>query len=298
MRQDQAEGDRVRRDRVGLGWRPELAAAIFDALDRIDVLEVIAEHYLDVPRRERDALKLLARDVPLHIHGVELGLAGVEEVDTARLDRLARLVADVEPEAWSEHLAFVRAGGVEIGHLAAPPRNDASVAGAAENIRKAARIVGSLPLMENIATLVEPPLSTLSEADWIADIVRASGCGLLLDLHNVHANAANFAYHPMEFLARIPLERVGAIHIAGGKWITSPGGRQVLLDDHLHEVTEPVYQLLAEVAAHASQPLTVILERDGDYPAIDVLMGELDRARAALAAGRRRQRHEEQAHAG
>src|SRR5204862_6937151 len=99
------------------------------------------------------------------------GLAGAEEVGSKRLDRLARLVNEVEPEVWSEHLAFVRAGGIEIGHLAAPPRSEASVAGAARNVRKAADIVGSMPLMENIATLLDPPCSSLSEQAWIADIV-------------------------------------------------------------------------------------------------------------------------------
>src|SRR5438270_4841425 len=107
----------MRTDRAGLGWRPELAAGIFDALDRIDVLEVVADNYLDAGRRHRKALRALARRVPVHIHGIALGLAGAEDVSTRRLDQLARLVNDVEPEAWSEHLAFVRAGGVEIGHL-------------------------------------------------------------------------------------------------------------------------------------------------------------------------------------
>ena len=133
----------MRNDRVGLGWRPELAAGIFDALDQIDVLEVIADNYVDAGRRQRQALKMIARQVPVHIHSIALGMAGAEEVCAKRLDRLARLINEVEPEAWSEHLAFMRAGGVEIGHLAAPPRTEASVAGAARNLRRARDIVGS-----------------------------------------------------------------------------------------------------------------------------------------------------------
>lgn len=278
----------MRKDRVGLGWRPELAAGIFDALDRIDVLEVIADNYLDAPRRQRQALRMMGRRVPVHLHGIALGLAGAEDVSIRRLDRLARLVNEVEPESWSEHLAFVRAGGIEIGHLAAPPRTDASVAGAARNLRKARDIVGSMPHMENIATLIEPPCSTLSEQAWIADIASASGCGLLLDLHNLHANASNFGFDPLDFLSDIPLARVECIHIAGGEWIAAPDGAgRYLLDDHLHDVTEPVYDLLTEVAARVSQPLIVVLERDGAYPPMPAMLAELDRARAALAAGRR-----------
>jgi hypothetical protein len=251
----------MHRDRVGLGWRPELAAGIFSALDRIDILEVVGDNYLEANRQQRLALKLLSREVPLHIHSIDLGMAGSAEVSTKRVDRLARLINDVEPEAWSEHLAFVRAGELEIGHLAATPRNEVSVAGTANNLRKAAQIIGSLPFMENIATLLQPPCSTLSEQRWISDIVAASDCGILLDLHNLYANAINFSFDPLQFLAEIPMERVGCIHIAGGRWISSPDGtKQYLLDDHLHEVTDPIYELLAEVAARATQPLTVILE--------------------------------------
>ena len=279
----------MQNDRVGLGWRPELAAGIFEALDRIDVLEVIADDHVEAGRRDREALKHLARQVPVHLHGIGLGLAGTEEVGTKRLDLFARLIDSVEPEAWSEHLAFVRAGGVEIGHLAAPPRTTASVAGSARNLRKAASVVGAMPMMENIATLVEPPCSALGEAAWITDIAAASGCGLLLDLHNLYANATNFGFDPLRFLAEIPLARVGCIHIAGGRWVDAPdGSRRYWLDDHLHDVADPVYDLLSEVAARAWQPLTVILERDGAYPPLPAMLAELDRARAALAAGRRR----------
>jgi uncharacterized protein (UPF0276 family) len=279
----------MQEDRVGLGWRPELAAGIFEALDRIDVLEVVADDYFDASRRQRQALKFLARRVPVHIHCIALGMAGAEEVSAKRLDRVARLVNDVEPEAWSEHLAFVRAGDIEIGHLAAPPRTEAAVAATARNLQKAADIVGTLPMMENIATLMEPPCSTLSEAAWISDVISASRCGLLLDLHNLYANATNFAFDPLQFLAEIPLAQVSCIHIAGGRWIEAPGGdKRYWLDDHLHDVGQPVYDLLREVAARTSQPLTVVLERDGAYPPMPTILRELECAREALAAGRRR----------
>lgn len=277
------------KDRVGLGWRPELAAGIFDALERIDVLEVVADNYLEANRAQRQGLNLMAQHAAVHLHCIDLGLAGTEEVATARLERVARLVDAVKPEGWSDHLAFVRAGGIEIGHLAAPPRTEESVESAARNLRKAARIVGSMPAMENIATLIEPPGSTLSEPAWISRIIAQTGCALLLDVHNFYANGVNFGTDPLSFLDAIPLDSIAYLHIAGGRWITSPdGAKPYLLDDHLHAVTEPVYALLAEVAARAAQPLTVILERDGEYPDMPVLLDELDRARDALAQGRAR----------
>jgi uncharacterized protein (UPF0276 family) len=277
-------------DRVGLGWRPELAAGIFDSLDQIDVLEVIADNYFDARRRERQALKMIARQVPVQIHSIALGLAGTEAVSRQRLDRVARLVNEIEPEAWSEHLAFTRASGVEIGHLAAPPRTEASVEAAVQNLETASAVVGSKPLMENIATLLEPPCSHLSEPAWIVNIMAASGCDLLLDLHNLYANSINFGFDPLQFLSSLPLARIGGVHIAGGQWITAPdGSKSHLLDDHLHDVTEPVYELLRELAARVPKPLTVILERDGAYPPMPALLRELQRARDALAMGRCRQ---------
>ncbi|HKS16467.1 MAG TPA: DUF692 domain-containing protein [Planctomycetota bacterium] len=268
-------------DRVGLGWRPEIAAGIFSRLDRIDVVEVIADDYFDAPSREIRALRTLGAHVPVVLHGVSLGLASTVPVDARRLEKMARLVDRVRPEAWSEHLAFVRGGGVEIGHLAAPPRTESTVDGAAANLDRARAVVGSAPLVENIATLIDPPGSDLDEGEWIRVILAATRGDLLLDLHNLHANAVNFGFDAREFIRRLPADRIGAVHLAGGKWI----GR--LLDDHLHDVPDEVYDLLERTAAHASRSLTVILERDGNFPPMDELIAQLDRARVALRAGRR-----------
>jgi uncharacterized protein (UPF0276 family) len=277
-------------DRFGLGWRPELAAGILTHLDRIDIVEVIADDYFDAAKSKRRALKTLAAQVPVALHGVSMGLASSVSVETKRLEQTARLVDEIQPEFWSEHLAFVRAAGIEIGHLAAPPRTRAIIEGAARNLCAAGEIVGALPLVENIATLIDPPGSTLSEAEWTRDILAAANSGLLLDLHNLYANAVNFGFDPYDFIDRIPRERIRAIHLAGGRWIKAlTTDEHRLLDDHLHDVPDAVYDLLEYTGAETSRPLTVILERDGRYPAIEVLLNQLDRARAALRLGRAKQ---------
>jgi uncharacterized protein (UPF0276 family) len=274
------------RDRFGLGWRAELAAGILTHLDRIDVVEIIAEDHFRAGRTGLRALRALAMQVPVLLHGVSLGLASTVAVDDARLDRMARLVEATGAEAWSEHLAFVRGGGIEIGHLAAPPRSEASAAGAVANLRRATERVGSAPLLENIATLVDPPASTLDEADWTARIVDDGDAKLLLDLHNLYANAVNFGEEPLALLRRFPLERVRAVHLSGGVWIEGPRKARRLLDDHLHDVPAEVLALLRALGAAAPQPLTVILERDGRYPPMARLLEQLDAARQALGEGR------------
>ncbi len=277
-------------DRFGLGWRPELGAGILSSLDRIDLVEVIADDWLRAGRRERRALRTLAAQTPVTLHGVELGLASTGPVEQRRLDAIARLVEHARPQSWSEHLAFVRAGGIEIGHLAAPPRSPATVDGLAENVARARRTVGVAPALENIATLVEPPGVGWDEAEWIARALAAADTALLLDLHNLHANAVNFGWDATDALRRLPLERVTAVHLAGGRWISAgaAGDDRRLLDDHRHDVPDPVFDLLTELGALACAPLTVVIERDGRFPPIGALLAELDRARAALAAGRRR----------
>jgi uncharacterized protein len=281
-------GKNTIQDRVGLGWRRELAVGILSHLDRIDVVEVIADDFFDAPRPERRALRALAAQTTVVLHGVSLGMASSVPVDPRLLEKNARLCGEVEPEYWSEHLAFVRGGGVEIGHLTAPPRTDATIEGATANLERARAVVGAAPLVENIATLIDPPGSDYDEIDWIKRIIDSSPCDLLLDLHNLHANATNFGYDSMEFLKSLPAERVAAAHLAGGKWVEALGERR-LLDDHLHDAPEPVYQLLTELAAMVPHPLTVILERDGAYPPMETLLRQLDRAREALAEGRSRQ---------
>jgi uncharacterized protein (UPF0276 family) len=273
-------------DRVGIGWRPDLAAGIFENLGEIDLLEVIADDFFAAPARDIRALKSLSSQVPVTLHGIGMGLAASAPVDSRYLDRMARLLDQVRPESWSEHLAFVRAGGIEIGHLAAPPRTPENIDGAAENLFRAERTTGRKPLLENIATLVVPPASSLSESVWISSILNAADCDLLLDLHNVFANGFNHGYDAKDFLSQIPPSRVRAVHIAGGKLISASDGSTRILDDHLHDVPDAVFDLLEESAAISPNPLAVILERDGAYPPMPELLVQIRRARHAVERGR------------
>jgi uncharacterized protein (UPF0276 family) len=278
----------IDRDLVGIGFRPELATSILSHLEHIDVVEVIADDYFDAPRKNLRSLETLAAQVPVVVHGISLGLASVSRVEERRLEAMARVVRAVRPAFWSEHLAFVRSNGFEIGHLAAPPRCEATVNGTAENVRRARAVVGSSPLLENVATLVDPPGSSYDEASFVSRTVLATNAELLLDLNNLHSNATNFGFAARGFLQQIPLEHVRAVHLAGGSWVCAASGERRLLDDHMHDVPHAVFELLEEVGARVPHPITVILERDGAYPPFSELLAELQRARGALAAGRRR----------
>lgn len=273
-----------------MGWRAELAAGILSHLDEIDVLEVIADDYFHASGQQLRVLRSLAAARPVSLHGVGMGLASCSPVAPSRLASMARLVETVAPESWSEHLAFVRAGGVEIGHLAAPPRTAQNVAATIANLALARGVVGSAPEMENVASLIAPPASTLDEASWIGQIVDGADVALLLDLHNLYANAVNFGAAPETLLLNMPLARVRTVHLSGGRWIAEPGAAQPprlrLLDDHVHDVPAAVFELLALLASRAPQALTVIIERDGRFPPFGQIREQLALARAALRSGR------------
>lgn len=275
-------------DRVGLTWHPRLAAAILAARERVDLVEVIPEGIFLESRGAQRALRRLAREIPISIHGVSLGLASTSRVDERRIGQFARLIDYVQPECWSEHLAFVRAGSIELGHLAAPSRTETTIDATAANIDRAARGVGSHPLVENVATIIDPPGSTLAERTWLTRLLATSRADLLLDLHNLYTNAINFGFDAPDFLRSIPPERIRSIHLAGGAPVQASNGQERWLDDHLHDVPDPVYDLLEIVGERVPHGVDVVLERDGAFPPFNHLLAQLDRARVALARGRRR----------
>ena len=268
-------------DTFGIAYRPALAASVFEHRAEIDVIEVIGDDYFGAPKRELEALRLLARHVPTRIHAVGLGLASCSRVDMARVYALARVVDAAGSGMWSEHLAFVRAGGIEVGHLCAPPRTAATLEGLASNVARARRVIGSGPALENIATLIEPPGGELDEATFVRRALEQADTPLLLDLHNLHANAQNFGLDPIAYLDTLPLSRVRTVHLAGGRMFH---GR--VLDDHRHDVPESVFALLEALAARIAPPIEVIVERDGRPPPMQVYLAELAQARRAMQRGR------------
>ncbi len=275
-------------DRFGITWHPSIAASVLAHRDRLDLIEVIPEGRFLESRRARRALRRLARAIPVSIHGVSLGLSSVTRVDAGRLDAFARLVGEVEPESWSEHLAFVRAGGIELGHLAAPSRTALTAEATAEQLELAVRYVGSYPCVENVATPVDPPGSDCSEVTWLQEVLDASPANLLLDLHNLYTNGKNLGFDSKAALMAIPAARIRAIHIAGGVDVQVSGGSVRRVDDHLHDVPDVVYDLLELVGEHVPTPIDVVLERDGVFPRFEQLLAQIDRARVALARGRAR----------
>ena len=266
---------------VGVSYRAVWGRDVLLQRDRLDCLEVIAEHYLDLtPRAERELAELGAA-FPLVPHGIGLSFGTDAPLDPDHLRKVARLVERVGPPWFTEHLAYTEAHGWDVGHLAPLPLTREAVDAVCRNVRLWREAVGVPLLLENITKMVVLP-GELSEAQFTTEVVERSGCGLLLDLHNLHTNAVNHGFDPFEFLETLPLERVGQIHLAGGRE-DDDGYRY---DSHSAPPPEPVWELLRFVAAR-TELNAVILEWDQEQPPFEVVLREVEKAGAILAgAGR------------
>jgi uncharacterized protein (UPF0276 family) len=266
---------------LGIGWRPELALAIDRRAD-LGFVEIIAEDFDPWGPLPAPLEQLRGRGVAVIPHGVGLSLGGAEPPDPSRLAALTRLATRLAAPLVSEHVAFVRAGGLEAGHLLPLPRTRATLDVVVANIR-AARAALPVPLaVENVAALLEWPDAEMDEATFLAEVLERADVRLLLDVANVYANARNHGFDPLAFLDRLPLERVAYVHVAGGVERTG-----LYHDTHTAVVPPPVLNLLEELCARAAVP-GVLLERDDHFPGAAELNAELDAIAAACRAGTKR----------
>ncbi|QLY30921.1 DUF692 domain-containing protein [Nocardia huaxiensis] len=280
---------------LGIGWRREICG-IIAGLDGISFCEVIAESLpRTTPRGQRAVLgrrrsdprfevtvpdeleALRSTGVAVVPHGISLSLGSAEEVDAARVAHMAACARALGSPLVSEHIAFVRAGGMEAGHLLPVPRTREALDALARNISRTQRELEVPLAVENIAALFEWPDAEFSEAEFLRELVERTGVYLLLDIANVYANARNRSQDPLTELLSLPAERIAYCHVAGGR---EAGGRYH--DTHVHPVPDEVLGLVAEFTAH--NPVPLMLERDGNYPPASELVAEL--SAIARAAGR------------
>jgi uncharacterized protein len=259
---------------VGIGWRPELDLTI-ERLPGIDFVEAIAENLQ--PNRLPLSLRVLKnRGLPVVPHGVSLSLGGAERPDPRRLHHLAGCAEALSSPLVSDHMAFVRGGGLDSGHLLPVPLTRECLEVMVENVKVAQH---SLPVplaIENVAAVIEWPDDEMTEAAFLAEVIGRTDAMLLLDVENLYANWINFGRDPWQALKELPLERLGYVHIAGG---TMQDG--VWRDTHAHPVHPEVWELLDAVAERVAIP-GALLERDARFPPTKELVAELERIQRAI----------------
>ncbi|WUD72609.1 DUF692 domain-containing protein [Streptomyces sp. NBC_00510] len=272
---------------TGIGWRPEIAAAV-EALaeaGRVDWVEAVAENVC--PGHLPDSLlRLRERGVTVVPHGVSLGLGGAERPGADRLAALAQRAEALGAPLVTEHIAFVRGGGeltgsahLEAGHLLPVPRTRDALDVLCENVRIAQDALPVPLALENIAALVAWPDEEMSEGAFLAELVERTGVRLLIDVANLHTNHVNRGEDPLAALDALPVDAIAYVHVAGG--VEKDG---VWHDSHAHPVPEAVLDVLAALYERACPP-GVLLERDDDFPAGGDLARELAAIRRVVDAG-------------
>jgi uncharacterized protein len=252
---------------VGIGWRPEIAGVV-EALPSLGFCEIVAEALPAAPSRGVTELRERT-GVAIVPHGVRLGLGDADGVDPGRVAHLAACARAVGAPLVSEHVAFVRAGGREAGHLLPLPRTREALDVLVANVRRTTAELDVPLALEPIAALFDWPEDEYTEGDFLTELLDRTGTLLLLDVANVHANARNRGQDPSAVLDRMPLDRVAYVHVAGGAMHDG-----LYHDTHQDPVPPQVLTLLAEVRARGAAP-AVMLERDGRYPPAATLHAEL-----------------------
>jgi uncharacterized protein len=262
----------------GLGLRPPHFQDVLAGEPRVDWWEVISENFLVAGGNPRRVLRQVRERWPVALHGVSLSIGSVDPVDEDYLGRLAALVAEVEPPIVSDHLCWSALGGHAAHDLWPLPYTEEALALVEAKVRRVQDRLGRRILLENPSSYVTFAASQIPEAEFLAELARRADCGILLDVNNVYVNARNHGWDTAAYLAAMPAERVGQIHLAGH----SDHGTH-LLDTHDHPVCEAVWTLYGEAVARFGDVASMI-ERDEALPSLDELVGELDRARRIASA--------------
>ena len=270
---------------AGIGLRQPHYRAARDEPPTVGWLEVHSENFLGGGAALR-VLEGFRRDYPVSLHGVGLSLGTAGPLDHAHLGRVADLARRIEPGLVSEHLSWSVTGGVYFNDLLPLPLTEEALAVVAAHVGEMQDALGRAILVENPSTYLEYSHSTIGEPEFLAELVRRTGCGLLLDVNNVFVSAGNHGHDANAYLAAVPVDAVGEIHLAGHS-TRDIDGALLRIDDHGSAVADPVWALY-EAALVRLGPVPTLIEWDSAIPALAVLVDEATKAGRRLAAAAER----------
>lgn len=259
---------------IGVGYRHEIRERILAAMPPVEALEVMVDHYVSGVRGQREALLSLAERVPVYLHGVGLSLGSVEPLPMDYLDAVAAFARDVGAGWYSEHLAFTRAGGLDLAQLLPVPRTAAALDLVCEKVDRVQERVGLPMLLENIATYFRWPDDEMDEVDFLMEVCGRTGASLLVDVENLRINAIHHGIDDRSWIERLPAGLVRAVHVAGGR-----EQEGVAIDTHDQPVSEHTLRLL-EALLVSQRPDVVILERDQELHSFEEAVADVETIRA------------------
>ncbi|WP_371169837.1 DUF692 domain-containing protein [Aliiroseovarius sp. 2305UL8-7] len=269
--------DNILPNGAGVGYKPQHFADLMKDPGSVTWLEIHAENYMGDGGRPMAQLRHLAERFPISAHGVGLSIGGETRLDPEHLARLKKLVDWLNPAMFSEHLAWSTHDGSFLNDLLPLPYTKDTLNRITTHINELQDVIGRKMLLENPSSYLAFAESTWSEPDFLREVARRTGCGLLLDVNNVFISATNLEFAPHDYIDAYPLELVEEFHLAGHDEDADELGRKLLIDSHGKPVDEPVWALFDYVVAKAgARP--ALVEWDNDVPEWDVLEAEGARA--------------------
>ncbi|WP_286299390.1 DUF692 domain-containing protein [Aminobacter sp. SS-2016] len=266
---------------AGTSFKHEhLAGIVAGGIQQI-FFEVHAENYMGAGGPPHHALEQIRNNYPLSLHGVCMSIGGPQPLDQAHLNRFKTLIDRYEPALVSEHLAWSTHATTYYNDLLPLPYTQATLDSVSDHIDQVQERIGRPILLENPSTYVVFKESTLAETEFIRELVRRTGCGLLLDLNNVFVSATNQGYSAIGYLNDFPLKHVGEIHLAGHSRQADDEGRTLVIDSHDGPVADPVWKLFETVIGGIG-PVPTLVEWDSAIPDWPVLRAEAMAAQQIL----------------
>ncbi|MGE0241255.1 MAG: DUF692 domain-containing protein [Parvibaculaceae bacterium] len=266
---------------AGVGFKPEHFADIKESRQPVGFFEVHAENYMGDGGPPHAQLTFIREHYGLSLHGVGLSIGSMQGLDRDHLKRLEALCDRYQPESFSEHLAWSSHDTVFLNDLLPLPYTPETLGRIVEHVDQVQSALGRQMLLENPATYLLFAESTIAETDFLAEIARRTGCGLLLDVNNVFVSATNHGRDARNYLAAFPVEHVGEIHLSGHAATTDEAGTPLLIDTHDTEVADPVWSLYESVIARTG-PVASLVEWDDKVPVWSLLRAEAEAAQAIL----------------
>jgi uncharacterized protein (UPF0276 family) len=253
----------------GLGLRSEHYADVLSQQPPLDWLEILTENYLVEGGRPLYYLDRIREHYPMVMHGVSMSLGSSDALDMNYLQRVKELARRVEPVWISDHLCWTGIASVNTHDLLPLPYTQEAVVHVVKHIQQVQDVLGRPLLIENLSSYLTYEQSEMSEWEFLSAIVQAAGCYILLDVNNIYVSAYNHHFAAEDYLRGIPKDRVIQIHLAG-----HANHGDYIIDTHDSPVIQPVWDLYAKALQHLG-PVSTMIERDENIPALDELLLEV-----------------------
>jgi len=258
--------------RAGIGLRASHQHEILAAPPDVGWLEAHSENYFAAGGPALAVLERTRARYPLSLHGVGLSLGSTDPLDRGHLRRLKALVERFEPALVSEHLSWSSVGGHHLNDLLPLPYTAEALEHLCARVSEVQELLGRKILVENISSYYHFPHSTIPEWEFVVEVSARTGCGILLDVNNVHVSATNLGFDPHRYLRAIPAGAVGEIHLAGHEIRGA-----LLVDTHSRPVCDAVWALYRETIALIGAVPTLV-EWDNDLPTLAAVVEEARKA--------------------